>query len=80
MNQPGQDVGVLHDGQLRRLAVADGVDVPPLGEVTPVLLVLGAPDAEVIDSLSGRLTVGSGQFLSALVQLDAWKRNQDCNT
>ena len=71
MTLPGQDVGILRDGELGRLAIADGVDVPPLGEVAAVLLVLGAPGAEVIDALGGRLTVGSGQFLRALVQLDA---------
>ena len=38
----GQDVGVLHDGELRGRVLGDLQHAAPLGEVSTVLLVLSA--------------------------------------
>ena len=38
----GKHIGVLHDGQLRGRVLGDLQHTPPLGEVSAVLLVLGA--------------------------------------
>lgn len=49
----GEDVGVLCDGEGRGAAVGDLEDTPPLGEVTAVLLVLGAALRQAVQTWGG---------------------------
>lgn len=54
----GKDIGVLSDGESRWAAVRDLEDTPPLGEITTVLLVLGAALRQAIKTCSGTTSRG----------------------
>ncbi len=67
----GQHVGILHHGLVGRRLVRDLEDTTPLGEVTPVLLVLGTPFRQSIETLGRAFAEGAGKWYHTLVHLDA---------
>ena len=43
--------------------------LPPLGKLAAVLLVLGTPDVQVVQTLRGHLALGPEQILDTFVDL-----------
>jgi hypothetical protein len=68
----GESVGILVDGDLRGSSTDGVLDVEnssPLGESSALGVVLGTTSIEVINALCNALSVGSSQWLDALVDL-----------
>lgn len=70
---PCQSLSILLDRQLRRLRRPDLQHGPPLREAGTSLVVLGAPGAEGVEALCGRLSIRASQVDGSLVDLDTWE-------
>lgn len=66
----GQNIGVLKHSLVAGGVLADLEHTSPLGEIATVLLVLGAPLGEVIETLGGGFVLRAHKRDNALVNLD----------
>merc|ERR1719383_1446320 len=67
---PGEHIGILDDGQLRRFSISNFEDASPFGEGTAGF-VLGATLFQTVQALSRHLVAGAQQIHNALVHFDA---------
>lgn len=68
----GEDVGVLQDGQARGRVGRDLEDAAPLGEVGPVLLVLGATLHQAVQPLGTRGDIRDGAIPKVASREEMW--------